>query len=122
MTTVHDQCRHHVSRSLSRQRGAQSIRENVIPIWLAACTSGSMVGVRSQMRPATDRAASGSSPRVSALSAANAETASRSDQTGVGQENNRSIVAASWSGRSASTGPGATGRVLTRVRAENVDG
>ena len=35
------------------------------------------------------------------------------------RENSRSIVAASWSGRSSSTGPGATGRVPARVSAEN---
>ncbi|MBB6421938.1 hypothetical protein HDC93_007572 [Streptomyces sp. AK010] len=67
-------------------------------------------------------AAPGSSPRISAPAAANSATASRSAQSGMGRANSRLIVAWSWSGRSSSGGPGATGRVPTRVSAENALG
>src|ERR687891_1577937 len=74
------------------------------------------------MRSAVERAAVGSLPRISAPAAANSATAARSDQSGIERENSRFIVAASWSGRSSSTGPGATGRVPARVSAENASG
>ena len=41
---------------------------------------------------------------------------------GIGRKNSRSIVVASWSGRSSSGRPGATGRVPARVSAENASG
>src|SRR5215208_4465025 len=106
----------------SRQRGLQSSLANTMPIWLAIWTAGSAPGVRSQMRSAVARAAAGSSPRISAPPAANSATAARSDQSGIERENSRSIAPASWSGRSSSTGPGATGRVAARVSAENASG
>jgi hypothetical protein len=58
----------------------------------------------------------------SAPPAANSATAARSDQSGIERENSLSIVAASGSGRSSSTGPGATGRVPASVSAENASG
>ena len=54
--------------------------------------------------------------------AAKFATASRSVQSGIGNVNRRFIVALSWSGRSASGLPGATGRVPARVSAENTWG
>ena len=106
------------SASRSRQRGLQSSLANTMPRWLVICTAGSVPGVRSHVRAAAVRAAAGSFPRISAPSAAYSITASRSDQSGIERGNSRSIVAASWSGRSSSTGPGAMGRVPARVRAE----
>ena len=102
--TVHHQRRVASSDRRSRHRGLQLSLENTMPIWLAICTAGSVPGVRSQMRSAVARAAAGSSPRISAPPAAYSATAARSDQSGIERENSRSIVAASWSGRSPSTG------------------
>jgi len=64
----------------------------------------------------------GSLPRIAAPAAANSATAARSDQSGTCRGNSRPISAASWSGRSSSGGPGATGRVPARVSAENASG
>src|SRR5215204_2434674 len=105
-----------------RQRGLQLSLANTMPSWLAICTAGSVPGVRSQMRSAVARAAPGSLPRISAPAAANSATAARSAQSGMERENSRFIVAASWSGRSASIRPAATDRVPTSVSAENAVG
>src|SRR6266511_320418 len=105
-----------------RQRGLQSSLANTMLSWLAIWTGGAVPGVRSQMRAAIARAATGSSPRISAPAAANSATASRSVQSGIGRVNRRFIVALSWSGRSASGFPGATARVPARVSAENAPG
>src|SRR5215468_1295128 len=111
-----------ISGRRSRQRGLQLSLATTMPSWLAIWVGGAVPGVRSQMRAAIARAATGSSPKISARAAANSATASRSVQSGIGRVNRRSIVALSWSGRSASGLPGATARVPARVSAENAPG
>lgn len=54
--------------------------------------------------------------------AANSATASRSVQSGMERAKSRRIVAWSWSGKSSSVGPGASGRVPARVSAEKEPG
>src|SRR4051812_9328078 len=70
-----------------RQRGLQLSLANAVLIWLAICTACSVPGVRSQMRSAVARAASGSLPRISAPAAANSATAAGSAQSGREREN-----------------------------------
>ena len=72
---------------------AQLSLENTMPIWLAIWIGGAVPGVRSQMRAAIARAATGSSPRISARAAAYPATAWRSVQSGIGCANSRLIVA-----------------------------
>jgi hypothetical protein len=93
-----------------------------MPSWLAICTAGSVPGVRSHMRPAAARAAAGSSPGGRRACGGVLRHRVAVGPVGHGAQNSRSIVAASWPGRSSLTGPGATGRVPARVSAENASG
>ena len=94
-------------------------RANTMPIWLAICTAGSVPGVRSQMRSAVARAAAGrrrGSPRRGGV----LRHGSAVGPVGRRAREQPSIVAASWSGRSSSSGPGATSRVPRGERRERV--
>ena len=100
---------------------AVELREHqaqLVAIW----TEGAVPGVRSQLRAAIVRAATGVITADLRGSAANSATASQSDHSGIGSANRRLILAWSWSGRASSGGPGATGRVLAKVSAEKARG